>query len=75
MCIEANISGFFSVWQQKLLNGRREGKCPVTGLSFGDIPGDNSAGNLIDSVIDMDSMAVKVEGFLFESQNLASAQT
>ena len=42
--------------------------------SFGNIPGNDSTGNFIDGVTDMDCMAVKVDSFPFESQNLTPAQ-
>lgn len=46
----------------------------MAGLSFGHIPGNDTAGDFVDGVADMDSMTVKVKGFPFEPQYLAPAQ-
>ena len=74
MCVEANIPGFPLTGHQKLFHCGGEGKRPVAGLSFSDIPGNDAAGDFVDGVADMDGMAVKVNGFPFESQHLAPAQ-
>lgn len=46
----------------------------MAGLSLGDIPGYDTAGDFVDGVADMDGMTVKVKGFPFEPQHLAPAQ-
>ena len=56
VCVEADIPGFPSTGHQKLFHCGGEGKCPVAGLSFGDIPGNDTAGDFVDGVADMDGI-------------------
>ena len=72
--VEADIPGFPSTGHQKLFHCGGEGKRPVTGLPFGYIPGNDTAGDFVDSVADMDGMTVKVNSFPFESQHFTPAQ-